>query len=45
MFKKKPNNFHYIGENIAAGWGSGAAACHSWIVSSKRELLVVVAAG
>jgi uncharacterized protein YkwD len=36
MFQKR-NKFHYIGENIAAGWGSGRAACHSWIVSSKHR--------
>ena len=36
MFQKR-NKFHVIGENIAAGWGSGAAACRSWIVSSKHR--------
>jgi uncharacterized protein YkwD len=36
MFQKR-NKFHYIGENIAAGYGSGRAACRSWLVSSKHR--------
>jgi uncharacterized protein YkwD len=36
MFKKR-NSFHYIGENIAAGWPNGRAACRSWLASSKHR--------
>jgi uncharacterized protein YkwD len=36
MFQKR-NHFHFIGENIAAGYGSGRSACHSWLVSSTHR--------
>jgi uncharacterized protein YkwD len=36
MFQRR-NSFHYIGENIAAGYRTGAAACRSWLVSSKHR--------
>jgi uncharacterized protein YkwD len=36
MFQKH-NHFHVIGENIAAGYGSGRSACHSWLVSSTHR--------
>jgi uncharacterized protein YkwD len=36
MFQKR-NKFHFIGENIAAGYGSGRSACRSWIESSKHR--------
>lgn len=34
---EKSHNFHYIGENIAAGYGSARAACRSWVVSTKHR--------
>jgi uncharacterized protein YkwD len=36
MFAKR-GSFHFVGENIAAGYQSGRAACRSWIVSSKHR--------
>jgi uncharacterized protein YkwD len=36
MFQKR-NHFHVIGENIAAGQGSGRSACHSWMASSTHR--------
>lgn len=36
MFEKH-NRFHYIGENIAADFLTGQAACHSWMVSATHR--------
>lgn len=36
MFKKH-HGFHYIGENIAAGYRTGSGACRSWVVSAKHR--------
>jgi uncharacterized protein YkwD len=34
---KRNHNFHYIGENIAAGYSTARSACRSWLVSSKHR--------
>lgn len=36
MFERH-NRFHYIGENIAADFLTGQAACHSWMVSATHR--------
>jgi uncharacterized protein YkwD len=36
MFQRR-SNFHFIGENIAADYPTGGAACRSWIVSTSHR--------